>query len=89
MVNMLQWNLNFFYVGPKILENQKYRIFFKLKNLFFEHYSNPWSIYTEIKTLCKGAYGVIKKACLKCDINDYEVKLIDFGCSKFKKKKIF
>ena len=74
---------NLFLVGSKILENQKYRIFFKLKNLFFEHYSNPWSIYTEIKTLGKGAYGVIKKACLKSAINDYEVKLIDFGCSKF------
>ena len=86
MVNMLQWNLTFFLVGPKILENQKYRKSFKLKNLFFEHYSIPWSIYTEIKTLGKGAYGVIKKACLKSAINDYEVKL-DFSCSKFQKKR--
>ena len=39
----------------------------KLKNLFFEHYSNPWSIYTEIKTIGEGAYGVVKKVCLKSD----------------------
>ena len=39
----------------------------KLKNLFFEHFSNPWSVYQEIKTLGEGAYGVVKKVCLKND----------------------
>ena len=39
----------------------------KLKNLFFEHFSNPWSVYKEIKDLGEGAYGVVKKVCL---IND-------------------
>ena len=36
----------------------------KLKNLFFEHYSNPWSVYKEIKDIGEGAYGIVKKVCL-------------------------
>ena len=50
-------------------ENPKTSIEFpvKLKNLFFEHFSNPWSTYKELKTLGEGAYGVVKKVCLKND----------------------
>ena len=39
----------------------------KLKNLFFEHFSNPWSTYIELKDIGEGAYGVVKKVCLKSD----------------------
>ena len=39
----------------------------KQKNLFFEHFTNPWSIYNEIKVIGEGAYGVVKKVCLKND----------------------
>ena len=56
-------------------------------------------LYTQIKIQDKGACWIVKKACLKRDpdtlraiiiiqdMNDYEVKLIDFACSKFLKKK--
>ena len=37
----------------------------KIKNLFFQHFSNPWSVYTELKDIGEGAYGVVKKVCLK------------------------
>ncbi len=37
----------------------------KLKNLFIEHFSNPWDTYTELSTLGEGAYGVVKKVYLK------------------------
>ena len=37
----------------------------KIKNLFFEHFSNPWSVYKELKDIGEGAYGVVKKVCLK------------------------
>ena len=52
-----------------VTENPRTSIEFplKLKNLFFEHFSNPWSVYKEIKVIGEGAYGVVKKVCL---IND-------------------
>ena len=37
----------------------------KLKNVFIEHFSNPWDTYTELSTLGEGAYGVVKKVYLK------------------------
>ena len=37
----------------------------KLKNLFIEHFSNPWDTYVELSTLGEGAYGVVKKVYLK------------------------
>ena len=37
----------------------------KVKNLFFEHFSNPWSKYTELSIIGEGAYGMVKKVCLK------------------------
>ena len=39
----------------------------KLKNLFFEHFSNPWSTYVELNDIGEGAYGSVKKVCLKSD----------------------
>ena len=38
-----------------------------LKNLFFEHSSNPWDTYIELSNIGEGAYGVVKKVCLKND----------------------
>ena len=48
----------------------------KLKHLFFEHFSNPWSTYQEIKTLGEGAYGVVKKVCLKNDPDTFRAMKI-------------
>jgi len=39
----------------------------KVKNLFFEHFSNPWTTYVELSDIGEGAYGVVKKVCLKND----------------------
>ena len=39
----------------------------KVKNLFLEHTSNPWSRYIELSTIGEGAYGIVKKVCLKND----------------------
>ena len=33
----------------------------QIKNLFFEHFTNPWSTYIELKDIGEGAYGVVKK----------------------------
>ena len=38
---------------------------FKLKNLFKKQIGNPWKYYDEIETLGEGAYGIVKKVCLK------------------------
>ena len=52
-----------------VTENPKTAIEFpvKLKNLFFEHFTNPWTTYTELKVIGEGAYGTVKKVCLKSD----------------------
>ena len=39
----------------------------KQKNLFFEHFSNPWENYIELNDIGEGAFGVVKKVCLKND----------------------
>ena len=39
----------------------------KVKNLFFEHFSNPWTTYVELSDIGEGAYGLVKKVCLKND----------------------
>ena len=39
----------------------------KVKNLFFEHFSNPWTTYIELSDIGEGAYGIVKKVCLKND----------------------
>ena len=39
----------------------------KVKNLFFEHFSNPWTTYVELSDIGEGAFGVVKKVCLKKD----------------------
>ena len=39
----------------------------KVKNLFFEHFSNPWTTYIELSDIGEGAYGAVKKVCLKND----------------------
>ena len=39
----------------------------KIKNLFFEHFSNPWSSYNELCTIGEGAYGQVIKVSLKSD----------------------
>jgi calcium-dependent protein kinase len=39
----------------------------KVKNLFFEHFSNPWTTYVELCDIGEGAYGSVKKVCLKND----------------------
>ena len=52
-----------------LTENPKTSIEFPLKqkNLFHEHFTDPWSYYKEIKVVGEGAYGVVKKVCLKND----------------------
>ena len=52
-----------------LTENPKTSIEFPLKqkNLFHEHFTDPWSAYKEIKVIGEGAYGVVKKVCLKND----------------------
>ena len=55
------------FVGTKQKPKTSIEFPLKLKNLFFEHYSNPWSTYDEITTIGEGAYGVVKKVCLKND----------------------
>ena len=37
----------------------------KIKNLFKEHFSDPWKVYKELETLGEGSFGVVKKVCLK------------------------
>ena len=36
----------------------------KIKNLFKEHFSDPWKVYKELATLGEGSFGVVKKVCL-------------------------
>ena len=55
------------FVGTKQAPKTSIEFPLKLKNLFFERYSNPWSTYDEISTIGEGAYGVVKKVCLKND----------------------
>ena len=38
---------------------------FKTDSLVKEYYGNPFDIYTELEELGEGAYGVVKKVCLK------------------------
>ena len=37
----------------------------KIKNLFKEHFSNPWKQYKDLGTIGEGSFGVVKKVCLK------------------------
>ena len=54
-----------------VTENPKSSIEFpvNLKNLFFEHSSNPWDTYKELCDIGEGSFGVVKKVCLKSDQN--------------------
>ena len=38
---------------------------FKIKNLFKEHFTNPWNTYKDLGTIGEGSFGVVKKVCLK------------------------
>ena len=51
------------YVTPALRTNIDFPV--KLKNLFKEHYTNPWNVYKELATLGEGSFGVVKKVCLK------------------------
>ena len=48
---------------PKDVMNMKV----KINDLVMEHRSSPWEYYKEILTIGSGAYGTVKKVCLKKD----------------------
>ena len=36
----------------------------RLKNIFKEHFTDPWKTYKELSTLGEGSFGIVKKVCL-------------------------
>ena len=51
------------YVGITQKSNVDFPV--KIKNLFKEHFSNPWKQYKDLGTIGEGSFGVVKKVCLK------------------------
>ena len=53
------------YYSRKEIPKNIVEVKFNIDSLVREHYGNPFDIYQELEELGEGAYGVVKKVCLK------------------------